>query len=291
MAKYFKSKKIMRKNALIKLIIIIILIYFTIRFSVFILFKTKLYLYVYKTNKLDNYIDLLANKTINNPVVLLSYNHYQDRTLKKEKPVSNEVVVDEIIKPHVYIYNSHQTEGYLDNINVYDAAYMFKDALVLNNLDVTVENGNINEFLIANNMDYSYSYVASRYFIEENIHNNNYSLIIDLHRDALNREDSIINIDGKTYARILFVVGREHDNYQDNLNLANDLHQKISAKYPNLSRGVMLKSGPGVNGLYNQDLSLNMILLELGGNNNYKEEITNTINLLAPMLGEYLYGK
>lgn len=294
MARYFKSKKIIRKNALIKFVIIIIIIYFTIRFSIFFLLKTKLYTFIYKQDKISSYIEMLANKTINNPVVLLSYHNYQTpKVVEVEQEKVDEVVIqEEIIKPKVYIYNSHQTESYQENTStVLSASYWLGDALNENNIEVSVEEGNINDFLITNNMDYSYSYVASRYFIEENILKNNYDLIIDLHRDALPREASVINIEGVNYAKILFVVGREHENYQMNLDLANTLNNLISLKYPYLSRGVMLKSGPGVNGLYNQDLSSNMILLELGGNLNTTDEVNNTINLIAPILGEYLNAK
>lgn len=294
MARYFKSKKIIRKNALIKFVIIIIIIYFTIRFSIFFLLKTKLYTFIYKQDKISSYIEMLANKTINNPVVLLSYHNYQTpKVVEVEQEKVDEVVIqEEIIKPKVYIYNSHQTESYQENTStVLSASYWLGDALNKNNIEVSVEEGDINDFLITNNMDYSYSYVASRYFIEENILKNNYDLIIDLHRDALPREASVINIEGVNYAKILFVVGREHENYQMNLDLANTLNNLISLKYPYLSRGVMLKSGPGVNGLYNQDLSSNMILLELGGNLNTTDEVNNTINLIAPILGEYLNAK
>ncbi len=34
-----------------------------------------------------------------------------------------------------------------------------------------------------------------------------------------------------------------------------------------------------------------MILIELGGNYNTYEEVKNTIEVLAPLLGEYLHGQ
>ena len=53
----------------------------------------------------------------------------------------------------------------------------------------------------------------------------------------------------------------------------------------------MLREGKNVNGIYNQDLGENMILLELGANYNTYEEVQNTIHLIAPIIGEYIYGK
>ena len=40
--------------------------------------------------------------------------------------------------------------------------------------------------------------------------------------------------------------------------------------------------------MYNQDLKDNIILIELGGNNNNLDEVVNTIELLVPIIGEYI---
>jgi stage II sporulation protein P len=168
--------------------------------------------------------------------------------------------------------------------------YKFKEELNKYNIDVDVETSDINNFLIINNLDYGYSYLASRYFIEEKINNNNYDLIIDLHRDATNHDDTFININDIPCVKILFVVGALNENYEVNYHLAIKLNDMINEKYPGMSRGVILKKGPNVNGLYNQDLSDKMILLELGGNNNTEQEVINTINFISEVIGEYLYG-
>ena len=55
-----------------------------------------------------------------------------------------------------------------------------------------------------------------------------------------------------------------------------------------MSRGIYLKEGVGVNGIYNQDFSPNTILIELGGQDNTIEEVTNTINILSKILFELL---
>ena len=59
---------------------------------------------------------------------------------------------------------------------------------------------------------------------------------------------------------------------------------------PSLSRGIYLKEGPGVNGIYNQDLSNNSLLIELGGQYNSIEEASNTINILANILHKFIIG-
>ena len=204
----------------------------------------------------------------------------------------NKVDID---NPIVYIYNSHQLENY-DNSNyetynitpnVMMASYILKEKL--NNLGIPtiVEEGNITEFIRLNNWTYDYSYLASRYFIEaarEEYKSIKY--FIDVHRDSVKKDYSTTIIDGKAYAKVLFVVGLEHKDYNYNLDLANYINNKIKAKYPTLTRGVLTKQGKNVNGIYNQDISHNSILIELGAAENKIEEVLNTIEVISKILKE-----
>ena len=107
------------------------------------------------------------------------------------------------------------------------------------------------------------------------------------HTDVSRIKRTII-INDKTYARILFVVGLEHKNYQSNLDLANKLNSLFNEHYQGLSRGVLKKEGQNVNGIYNQDLSNNSILIELGGVDNNINEVLNTINAISDILEKYI---
>ena len=89
----------------------------------------------------------------------------------------------------------------------------------------------------------------------------------------------------------VFVIGLEYSTYEKNLSVANELNNIIINKYPTLTRGIMKKEGYGVNGVYNQDLSSNVILIEVGGNENNIDEINNTLDLLSEVIGEYLNEK
>ncbi len=202
-----------------------------------------------------------------------------------------------VTEPLVYIYNTHQLEGYSNanfeeyNItpNVLMASYLLKEKLNKVGIPTIVETSNITDFLNLNNWDYSKSYQASKFFITDTL--NKYpsiKLLIDLHRDAIPKTASTTVINGKSYAKVLFVVGMEHENAESNLTLANTLSNKIKEKYPTLSRGVMTKEGPGVNGIYNQNLSPNSVLIECGGTDNSIEEVMNTIEALATIIQEYL---
>ena len=203
----------------------------------------------------------------------------------------------EIKNPIIYIYNSHQLENYKnDNLEIYGitpnvlmASYLLKEKLNDLNVPTIVEDTNLTEFLNLNNWNHADSYKASRIFMLDK--QNTYSSLkyyIDIHRDSVNKSVSTININHKNYARILFVVGLEHSNYEKNLNLANNLNSLFEKKYPGLSRGVYKKEGPNVNGIYNQDISPNAMLIEVGGVDNNIEEVMNTINAISDILKIYI---
>lgn len=195
--------------------------------------------------------------------------------------------------PRVYIYNTHQTEEYIlenDAIhnltpNVYEAANVLKELLNQRGINAIVEDGNISEYLNNNNLNYDDSYVASRYYLERAITEYpSVELFIDLHRDALSHKTATVEYEGKSYAKILFVVGLDHGNYQKNLDFANELNNLFLNNYSFLTRGVLTKSGPLVNGIYNQDLNNHVILLEVGGNESTFDEVSNTLELVSDII-------
>ena len=203
----------------------------------------------------------------------------------------------DIENPIIYIYNSHQLENYNnENLEIYGitpnvlmASYLLKEKLNQKGLSTIVEDTNLTEFLELNNWNYNHSYRASRIFILDK--QNTYDSLkyyIDIHRDSINKAQSTVTINNKLYARILFVVGLEHKNYQKNLDIANKLNNLFNKYYQGLSRGVLKKEGQNVNGIYNQDLSNNSLLIELGGVDNNIEEVLNTINAIADILEMYI---
>ncbi len=202
-------------------------------------------------------------------------------------------------QPSVYIYNTHQAEVYkgkgLEQYNITPgvmmASYIFQDKLAKQNVNALVLEDNLIDYMNLNNMKHSQSYKASRYFISKTIKDTqSLKLIFDLHRDSIPKEKSTVVINNKSCAKIVFVVGNEYDNYEQNLALTNKLNQMIKDKYPTLTRGVLIKGGANSNGIYNQDLSTKMTLMEMGSDSNTIDEVLNTIELLAPIIGEFVHG-
>lgn len=197
----------------------------------------------------------------------------------------------------VYIYNTHQSEAYsgdaLEGYNIKPgvmmASYIMQEKLAKNGIKADVMEDNITDYLNLNNMNYSKSYEASRKFLTEALNKyKDYKLIIDLHRDSLPKDKSTVIINNKSCAKISFVVGLDHKNSNQNMETANKLNEKIKIKYSSLTRGIISKGGAGSNGIYNQDLSPNIVLIEIGGPENTIDEVLNTIELIAPIIGEYI---
>ena len=298
MKKRFKSKK--RLNNLKKIIyIIFILIGFFLSYLYFYykvrsMISSEDYLnYLLKVgfnNQIDrSYIksSLLNNITLTNTSQTKNNNINEENT----KEVSNS------IKPVVYIYSTHDTEGYASSyFNIYNikpdvkiASYYLQEKLNDLGLNTIVEKRTIKDALNKNNWVYKDSYKASRIYLEDTYQNNNsLKYFIDFHRDSSLKSKTTTTIDGKSYARVMFLVGLEHDNYNANLKVATDLNNLIKAQYPGLTRGIYKKKGPGVNGIYNQDFNSNCILIEMGGQYNTMLEVSNTIDILAGILYDYI---
>ncbi len=269
---------------------------------------TKDYKFTNVINKTVNYIlkiDFTNPVSLFNGTILNSSNN-QDKDddefydIDKLKEISSYISdpnkIDEK-NPLIYLYNSHQLENYNNyNLEIYGitpnvlmASYLLKEKLNERGLSTIVEDTNLTEFITLNNWSYNNSYKASRIFLLDK--KNTYPSLkyfIDIHRDSVNREISTVKISNQNYARILFVVGLEHNKYQKNLDFTNKLNDISNKLYPGLSRGVLKKSGEGVDGIYNQDVNENVILIEIGGIDNNIEEVLNTINALCDILQRYI---
>ncbi len=233
---------------------------------------------------------------INEPVTLLENTFsYKANSSNNISYVSTHTKKEE--NPLVYIYNSHQAETYAgDSLEPYNitpgvmmASYILQDKLQNNGINSIILEEDLVTYMNSNNIKYLKSYEVSRMFIKDIINNTpSLKLIIDLHRDSISKDNSTIIINDKSCAKIVFVVGNEHDDYQKNLELSNKLNEMIKEKYPTLSRGVLIKGGSGSNGVYNQDLNPKMTLLEIGSDKNNISEVLNTIELISPIIGEFV---
>lgn len=324
MAKKFHTKK-RKKHKLIKILILILVCYFSFESTTYYVLKSQLatsneeflqnmlrdsnhYLLYQKSeeNVIAKIGKYFMDFDLEKPLSLLGVPTVEEQTKEEmvfqEDPdatfVSNPVEKTDVSSsPQVYIYNTHQTESYsmktLEPYNITPsvmmASYLMKEHFQKAGIETIVEETNISDYMKEQGYQYAESYVASRTFVESILKKYpDLKLIIDLHRDAIPHDSSTITIGEKNYAKVLFIVGMNNPNYQTNLSLAQSISDLINQSYPKLSRGIMSKSGSNVNGLYNQDLNGNMILLELGANENTIDEVQNTVEAIVPIISAYL---
>lgn len=267
-------------------------------------------------NVVNSTINFITHVDITKPSsIIASYvsktNNYNSITLEHNDDYSNleelkkisSYIEDpykvDISKPIIYLYNTHQLENYNNkNLSIYNitpnvlmASYILKEKLNKNGISTIVEDTNLSEFLNLNHWNYASSYKATRMLLLEKMNKyDSLKYFIDIHRDSVNRNSTTVTINNKNYAKILFVVGLEHKNYEYNLEVTNKLNDLIKETYPSLTKGIYKKSGKGVDGIYNQDVDKNCILIEIGGVDNTIEEVYNTLEVLSNVLTKFVGG-
>lgn len=232
-------------------------------------------------NEDDNYFNKILQKfiNINDPVGILK-NQTENKIILKDKLKLSSY------KYKVYLYNTHDLEQYKDfiqniKISVGNASLLLSNNLKSIGIDVIVEKQKVSDLT---NNDLSKSFDTSKILIENIIQNENIDLFIDLHRDDEKKEVTTLELNGKKYAKVKFVVGRKNKNYMLNYNLTELINRKIKEKYPDLTRGIVLND----NYTYNQELSEKIIFINIGGYENDIVEVKNTIDLLGPIIKEVL---
>ncbi|HLR23943.1 MAG TPA: stage II sporulation protein P [Pseudogracilibacillus sp.] len=204
----------------------------------------------------------------------------------------------------VFLYNSHNRESFLphlpdetdtdhayhEEVNITKISDHLKENLEKNGIGTMVDDTDIMQILNDKGWKYGKSYDASRPVVETALdENDDLQYVVDVHRDSLPRDKTTKEIDDTNYATILFVIGAEHKNFEKNLELATALHKKIEKTYPGLSKGVIQKEGANSNGVYNQDMSDNAILIEVGGFENSLEEMYRTADVFSEVFTEYYW--
>ena len=220
----------------------------------------------------------------------------QDEAPEKEEKSTEE--------PVVFLYNSHSRESFLphlpeetdennahhEEVNITRVSDRIAQSLEANGISTLVDDTDIMNILHEKGWAYHQSYEAARPVVEEAIANNeDIQYAFDIHRDSLPREKTVVDIDGQEHATVLFVIGAENKQYEKNLDLATKIHYKLEDAYPGLSKGIITKEGANSNGVYNQDLLENSVLIEIGGHENTLDEMYLTADIIAEMFSELYF--
>ncbi|MGI2833459.1 stage II sporulation protein P [Bacillus cytotoxicus] len=205
-----------------------------------------------------------------------------------------------------FIYHTHSWESFLPLLNLTNDPNPNKATSSVTNISILgerlreqLENEGIGAIedktdvgkrLISKGLNSNSSYKESREIVQEAMaRNKELQYFFDLHRDSARKNVTTKMIGDKSYAKLAFVIGKGNKNYAKNLQLATALHEAINQKYPGVSRGVIQKGFQTGNGVYNQDLSGQALLIEVGGVDNTADELNRSIDALAKAFSEYFW--
>ena len=113
--------------------------------------------------------------------------------------------------------------------------------------------------------------------------------VFDLHRDGLkdlpeNREIYLAVFGEQETAKLCMVVGNDNFNSELNTKFAEKIKEKLDKKYVGLARPIIDRD----NRKYNQFVSDNAALIEVGSNLNTLEEALEASKPLANVIGELI---
>lgn len=197
-------------------------------------------------------------------------------------------------KPEVLIYHSHTWEAFKPAINESkDEKYSVVSVgdYVENELEQNYGISVIHDTTI-HCTDYPNSYKKSAETVKKYLQKyGDFKLVIDIHRDSgPKKSDTTINLNGENVAKIMFVYGKNNSHYQDNANVMNKLNDICENIFKGFSRGFTVYKR-GANNSFNQNLSENSILIEVGTEQNTIDEANASAKYIARVIAEYINGK
>lgn len=236
--------------------------------------KNQLNVLSYNSNLTIPKDEIAVETTQEEPVVI-------PQTTQKKTTTKEESKTDDQKKystgKKIYIYNTHQSEGYSGGETVMDAAAILGEKLENKGFKVVLETNDFGNYLASKGLDYNKSYVASYNYLNDALVNyGGFDLCLDLHRDSIPREASYLKLDGKTYAKGMMVVGGLGKNAKSATATSTTLTDIINSKKNGIMKSVMVREA-----YYNQEVHKNVLLMELGGDVNSFEEVSNSLDVIA----------
>lgn len=216
------------------------------------------------------------------------------------KSISQPPVNDEpeqmpaLYEKKILLYFTHTSEAFTPGngqapVHIVEVGDMIAKKLAEKEIGVSVNKTDIGELLNKKGKKYSASYEESRAVVASAQQQQpSLEYLIDIHRDSQLKDVTTAVINGKSMAKTVFVVGGEHQGYEENARFAAALHELFEQYYPGLSRGVIVKSGSQTNGKFNQDLSKRAVLIEMGGVENTREELERSAEAFADILSRFV---
>lgn len=206
----------------------------------------------------------------------------------KENEFSDTGATHALIKgaKQIGVYHTHTGEGYLPGEvikegfgDIYEVGAAFVKELQAKGINALQSWEN---HLPHDAAAYDRSRTTAIKFIREGA-----DAVFDVHRDGVpRREEYITMVGGQVISQIRLVVGRQNPNMNLNDQLARRIKASADSQFPGLIKGIFY-----ANGKYNQDLSPQALLLEMGTHVTTKDEAIASTAHLATIINNVLYGK
>jgi stage II sporulation protein P len=197
-------------------------------------------------------------------------------------------------KPVVGLYYTHTSESFVPSSGVDHSPGGQRGDIVevggalaarLNSHGIsTLQNTTIHDY-----PSFMKAYSASEITVKKMLAENpSLQMIFDIHRDAEKRENYIATVNGVQVARVMIVVttgqpGLVQPHWQENHAFAKLIDAKMNQRYPGVSRGITLDDFR-----YNQQLHPRALLVEVGCQENTKEEAERGIELFGDVVAEII---
>ncbi|MGL5348120.1 MAG: stage II sporulation protein P [Peptostreptococcaceae bacterium] len=201
-------------------------------------------------------------------------------------------------KPRILLYHTHSYETYADNPdgNYHSSDMSSSVRRVGQSLTTELSNRGLGVLhtLKVHDEVYNTSYSSSNKTLNELLPKYpSVDITIDLHREGKDwstesqrkelEEKYTATINGERVAKFFFVVGEKNPNAEQVNKLANDLTKIAQEKYPELILPVIKKPY----GKFNQYMSKNGILVEIGSNSTTVEEAEAAAKYVADVIATY----
>lgn len=193
--------------------------------------------------------------------------------------------------PEVLIYHTHTTEYFLPATSSTPFDEKYSVVAVGNEIANELRNNYgisvIHDKTIHNTL-YNNSYTRAGETLDQYLSkHNSFKVIIDLHRDAGSPQIATLQSGQKT-AKLMFVLSKSSAYYTQNLAIADNLKGIIEGLFPGVTKNhVQYNRGKGN---FNQDKNPNVVLLEVGTQNNNIDEALVSAKIVARAIAEYING-
>lgn len=199
---------------------------------------------------------------------------------------------------NLIIYHTHGTESFQpDEGNNYRTLDESKNVTGIGNIVAANLEGNginLTHLQEYNDYpDYNSSYANSNYAVSQILSNSKKNVLIDIHRDGAEENsqyEAVLSqvkttyINDRAAATCTLVVGDKNGNYEQVKQTADKFYAIAEEMYPGLFRKIIVRPGA----YFNQYLSNQSMLIEIGSSLNTLDEARYSADLVSQVLLEYI---